>query len=304
MPTNYQAQVKMTPKTKANRVAGDSVALTPSLSNDAVAKQANSPILRGPQKFLDYPTSEIKGATNEPTKGSLLVRKQGSRTAAVTYAVAKRLFDLVLGSVLFLIAVPIVLIAALAIRVNTPGSPFFFQTRLGKNGKPFKIFKLRGMYIDARARFPTYYDYSKKQDLEFCFHHEEDPRVTRAGKFIRKTSIDELPICGMSFWATYRSWAPAPRSRKFWSCMGRTAMNIYRSSLESRVFPRVTGRDRLTKRETIEFDLDYIRRRSFSLDFKILWRTFSWRRITTRRILMSCRRLLPRAQRRIPSCEY
>jgi lipopolysaccharide/colanic/teichoic acid biosynthesis glycosyltransferase len=274
MPTNYQAQVKMTPKTKANRVVADSVALAPSLSNDAIAKQANSPRLRGPQKILDYPASELKSATNEPAKGSPFVRKQGSRTAAVTYALAKRLFDLVLGFVLFLIAVPIVLIAALAIRVNTPGSPFFFQTRLGKNGKPFKIFKLRGMYIDARTRFPTYYDYSKKQDLEFCFHHEEDPRVTRAGKFIRKTSIDELPNLWNVVLGDMSLVGPRPEIPEVMALYGPYRDEYLSVKPGVTCLSKCTGRDRLTKRETIEFDLDYIRRRSFSLDFKILWQTF------------------------------
>ena len=274
MPTNYQAQVKMTPKTKANRVVGDSVALAPSLSNDAIAKQANSPRLRGPQRILDYPASESKSATNEPAKGSPFVYKQGSRTAAVTYALAKRLFDLVLGFVLFLIAVPIVLIAALAIRVNTPGSPFFFQTRLGKNGKPFKIFKLRGMYIDARTRFPTYYDYSKKQDLEFCFHHEEDPRVTRAGKFIRKTSIDELPNLWNVVLGDMSLVGPRPEIPEVMALYGPYRDEYLSVKPGVTCLSKCTGRDRLTKRETIEFDLGYIRRRSFSLDFKILWQTF------------------------------
>src|SRR6202030_1402 len=91
------------------------------------------------------------------------------------------------------VAIPIILIAAIVIRIETKGSPFFVQTRLGQGGRPFKIFKLRGMFIDARTRFASYYDYSRHRDLEFCFHHEEDPRVTRAGRLIRRTSIDELP---------------------------------------------------------------------------------------------------------------
>ncbi|MDP9082794.1 MAG: sugar transferase, partial [Pseudomonadota bacterium] len=115
------------------------------------------------------------------------------RGDSVVYVVGKRVFDLVLGLCLLLGAVPFILTAAIAIRLETKGSPFFVQTRLGRHGRPFKIFKLRGMFIDARTRFASFYDYSKHKDLEFCFHHEQDPRVTRAGRFIRKTSIDELP---------------------------------------------------------------------------------------------------------------
>jgi lipopolysaccharide/colanic/teichoic acid biosynthesis glycosyltransferase len=274
MPTNYQAQVKMTPKTKASRVARDSVALAPSLSNDAIAKPVGPIGLRGSQNFRSYSAGELQSATREPANVPHPTLGRKKRAVAFAYAVVKRVFDLVLGSVLFVISVPIVLIAATAIRVNTPGSPFFFQTRLGKNGKPFKIFKLRGMYIDARARFPTYYDYSKKQDLEFCFHHEEDPRVTRAGKFIRRTSIDELPNLWNVVLGDMSLVGPRPEIPEVLALYGPYREQYLSVKPGVTCLSKCTGRDRLTKRETIEFDLDYIRRRSFSLDFRILWRTF------------------------------
>jgi lipopolysaccharide/colanic/teichoic acid biosynthesis glycosyltransferase len=190
------------------------------------------------------------------------------------YALSKRAFDLVVGSIMLVVAIPIILIAAVAIRVNTPGSPFFVQTRLGTNGRPFKIFKLRGMYIDARARFPTYYDYSAKQNLEFCFHHEEDPRVTRAGRFIRKTSIDELPNLWNVVLGDMSLVGPRPEIPEVLALYGPHRDEYLSVKPGVTCLSKVTGRDRLTKRETIEFDLDYIRRRSFSLDWKILWRTF------------------------------
>jgi len=274
MPTNFQAQVKMTPKTKATCVARDSVALAPNLSIAAVEKQANPNKLRGPQNFLDYSSSGTKNTVSEATNASRFAGGPRSRTAAIAYAVVKRAFDLVLGSVLFVVALPIVLIAAAAIRVNTPGSPFFFQTRLGKNGKPFKIFKLRGMYIDARTRFPAYYDYSAKQDLEFFFHHEEDPRVTRAGKFIRRTSIDELPNLWNVVLGDMSLVGPRPEIPEVMALYGSYRDEYLSVKPGVTCLSKCTGRDRLTKRETIEFDLDYIRRRSFSLDWKVLWRTF------------------------------
>ncbi len=105
----------------------------------------------------------------------------------------KRSFDVVLGLVLLLIATPIILVAALAIRLETKGSPFFIQTRLGKNGRPFRIVKLRGMFIDAPHAFRELLRLLQPPELGVLLHHEDDPRVTRAGNFIRKTSIDELP---------------------------------------------------------------------------------------------------------------
>lgn len=191
-----------------------------------------------------------------------------------TYDAAKRVFDFVGGLALLMVAAPIILIAAVAIRLESKGSPFFVQTRLGKNGRPFKIFKLRGMFIDAKARFPDYYDYSNRQDLDFYFHHEFDPRVTRAGNFIRRTSIDELP----NFWNVVAGdlslVGPRPEIPEVLALYGAYREEYLSVKPGVTCLSKCTGRDRLTKRETIEYDLDYVRRRSFKLDLQILWRTF------------------------------
>jgi lipopolysaccharide/colanic/teichoic acid biosynthesis glycosyltransferase len=268
MPTNNQAQVKMSAKLKASHVHTDGVAFAPGLGKESTSKQGSPLPRRDGHKFANFLPYDANGIPPSRRIGAR------ARVAAILYAGAKRVFDLTLGLLLLLIAMPVVLIAAVAIRINTPGSPFFFQTRLGKNGKPFKIFKLRGMYIDARERYPTYYDYSKKRDLEFCFHHEEDPRVTRAGKLIRKTSIDELPNLWNVVLGQMSLVGPRPEIPEVLALYG-----VYRDEYLSvkpgiTCLSKCTGRDRLTKRETIEFDLDYIRRRSFKADLSILWRTF------------------------------
>jgi len=270
MPTNYRAQVKMTPKQQASRARRDAVAVASALQDDPVVDRARSLPLRSPHIVVREPKNDTFEQANAPISSS----GRRSRARAIAYAVSKRAFDLVLGSVLLVIAIPIIAIAAAAIRVDTPGSPFFVQTRLGTKGRPFKIFKLRGMYIDARDRFPIYYDYSAKRDLEFCFHHEEDPRVTRAGRFIRKTSIDELPNLWNVVLGDMSLVGPRPEIPDVLALYGPHRHEYLSVKPGVTCLSKVTGRDRLTKRETIEFDLDYIRRRSFSLDWKILWRTF------------------------------
>ena len=80
---------------------------------------------------------------------------------------------------------------ALAIRLDSPGPIFFAQTRIGKNGRRFKIYKFRSMYIDAEERKKELASQNEMQGL--MFKMENDPRITKVGKFIRKTSIDELP---------------------------------------------------------------------------------------------------------------
>jgi lipopolysaccharide/colanic/teichoic acid biosynthesis glycosyltransferase len=130
------------------------------------------------------------------------------------------------------------------------------------------------MYIDARERFPTFYDYSKKQDLEFCFHHEEDPRVTRAGKFIRKTSIDELPNLWNVVLGDMSLVGPRPEIPEVLALYGAYKDEYLSVKPGVTCLSKCTGRDRLTKRETVEFDLEYIRHRTFLYDLQILWRTF------------------------------
>jgi lipopolysaccharide/colanic/teichoic acid biosynthesis glycosyltransferase len=211
---------------------------------------------------------------SESKNEARFIRTPTGGTVRFVYEPLKRLFDLVLGTVLLIITFPMILIAATAIRIESTGSPFFVQTRLGKNGRPFRIIKLRGMYADARIRYPTYYDYSAKQNLDFCFHHEIDPRVTRAGRFIRRTSIDELPNLWNVVLGDMSLVGPRPEIPEVLALYGSYRDEYLSVKPGVTCLSKCTGRDRLTKRETIDFDIDYIRKRSFALDLGILWRTF------------------------------
>ncbi len=103
----------------------------------------------------------------------------------------KRLFDIIGGFVGLVLTGIITLFLAPAIKIDSPGPVFFSQTRIGKNGRRFKIYKFRSMYVDAEER---------KKELEaqnevkgLMFKMENDPRITKVGAFIRKTSLDEFP---------------------------------------------------------------------------------------------------------------
>jgi lipopolysaccharide/colanic/teichoic acid biosynthesis glycosyltransferase len=196
------------------------------------------------------------------------------RSNDVPYRVTKRLFDLIVGSVLLVVALPIILVAATLIRLESSGSPFFFQTRLGRRGTPFRIFKLRGMYIDARERYPELYDYSHNRDLDFHFHYSSDPRVTKIGRLLRRTSIDELP----NFWnvvvGDMSLVGPRPEIPDMLARYGphRDEYLSVKPGVTCR--SKITGRDALTKRESVELDLQYIRNRGLLEDLSILWKTF------------------------------
>jgi lipopolysaccharide/colanic/teichoic acid biosynthesis glycosyltransferase len=191
------------------------------------------------------------------------------------YIVVKRGFDFVFGSILFIFSLPIIVIFAILIKLESKGSPFFFQTRVGLNGKPFRIFKLRGMYIDSRERFPSLYDYSENKSLDFHFHYVDDPRVTKVGRYIRKLSIDELP----NFWNVVMGdmslVGPRPEIPEVLNMYGdhKTEYLSVKPGVTCR--SKVSGRDILTKSQTILLDIDYIRNRSFREDVIILIKTFS-----------------------------
>jgi lipopolysaccharide/colanic/teichoic acid biosynthesis glycosyltransferase len=263
MPTKYQAQVKMTAKAKPSQLRSEAMAQPASLHDATVAKRSSVELVRP----LQSTSRSVQEARSDQSVEPVPTQK-------LTYEIGKRCFDIVGGFLLLMVAIPIILVAAAIIRLETKGSPFFIQTRLGKNGKPFKIFKLRGMFIDAKTRFASYYDYSGHRDLEFCFHHEDDPRVTRAGKLIRKTSIDELPNLWNVVLGDMSLVGPRPEIPEVLRLYGSYREAYLSVKPGITCLSKCTGRDTLTKRETIEFDLGYIRRRTFTLDLVILWRTF------------------------------
>lgn len=265
----YQAQVTMTTEAKPSHAAREEATLGAAARLEAVTHREKLARVVPRKPHVSPPESYL----NEASFASEF-RESKVRTPGRFYSSFKRLYDLTLGSVLLIIATPVILFAALAIRLETKGSPFFIQTRLGLRGKPFRIVKLRGMFIDARTRFASYYDYSQHKDLEFCFHHEDDPRVTRTGRFIRCTSIDELPNLWNVVLGDMSLVGPRPEIPEVLALYGPYRDQYLSVKPGVTCLSKCTGRDMLTKRETIEYDLRYIDERSFGSDLKILWRTF------------------------------
>jgi len=189
------------------------------------------------------------------------------------YLVIKRLLDIVLGGLLLLVSLPIILLAALAIRLETKGNPFFFQRRLGLGGKPFCIVKLRGMYKDARIRFAEYYDYARHGSLNFHFHPKEDPRITRVGAFIRRTSIDELPNFFNVVLGQMTLVGPRPEVPEMLDLYGDYKAPYLSIKPGVTCISKISGRDSLSKKQSIELDLGYLDKMGPACDFNILWRT-------------------------------
>ncbi|MBD5531502.1 MAG: sugar transferase [Lachnospiraceae bacterium] len=184
----------------------------------------------------------------------------------------KRLIDIAGSLVGLLITLVLLPFVALAIKLDSKGPVFFAQTRIGKNGRRFKIYKFRSMYVDAEARKKELEAQNEVQGL--MFKMENDPRITRVGHFLRKTSIDELPqfynilIGDMSLVGTrpptedeFEQYTPYYRRRL---CMTPGLTGLW----------QVSGRSDVQNfDDVVKYDLHYIDYWSLSLDFKILVQT-------------------------------
>ena len=190
------------------------------------------------------------------------------------YMLAKRFLDITISLLAIIIFLPIILIFIIAIRLESKGPAVFKQRRIGLCGKPFTIYKLRGMYIDAKERFPELYDYTKKEGLDFYFHEHEDPRITKIGKFIRRTSIDELPNFINVLIGDMSLVGPRPEIPE--------VLPLYKENLNKYLsvkpgitcFSKAKLRDAADKEKTLTMDLEYIDTMSLSIDIKVLWLTF------------------------------
>nr|WP_297706571.1 sugar transferase [uncultured Butyrivibrio sp.] len=184
----------------------------------------------------------------------------------------KRIFDIIGGFVGLILTGIITLFLAPAIKLDSPGPVFFSQTRIGKNGRRFKIYKFRSMYIDAEERKKELMAQNEMSGL--MFKMEDDPRVTKVGKFIRKTSLDEFPqflnvLKGdMSLVGTR-----PPTENEF-----KEYNEHYRRRLS--MTPGLTGMWQISGRsdiqdfdEVVKLDLKYIDNWSLTEDFVILLKT-------------------------------
>jgi len=106
----------------------------------------------------------------------------------------KKTFDLVVGILMLPVLLPLIAVISLVIKLDSPGPVFYTQPRVGRNGRTFRIIKFRSMYRDAADRLKNLLaNENLRREWESSYKLKDDPRITRVGKFLRKTSLDELP---------------------------------------------------------------------------------------------------------------
>jgi lipopolysaccharide/colanic/teichoic acid biosynthesis glycosyltransferase len=183
----------------------------------------------------------------------------------------KRVLDLALASLGLLATMPLWLVIVVAIRLDSPGRAIFVQERVGIHGRRFRFYKFRSMYADAENRVAELQ--SSNEVSGPVFKMRADPRVTRVGSLLRRTSLDELPQLLNVLKGEMSLVGPRPPLPK--------EVEQYRPSDAIRLSVKpgltclwqISGRSTVGFDEWMEFDRDYIRRMSLQVDLGILLRT-------------------------------
>lgn len=201
--------------------------------------------------------------------------REGSRLAAGFYArTGKRAFDIGFALLLLPVLVPVILVLWSAVRCDG-GAGFFGHARIGRNGKPFRCWKLRSMVPDAEARLQAHLDADPAAGAEWRRSHKlsDDPRVSRLGRVLRKTSLDELPQIWNVLKGEMSFVGPRPIVNRELARYGSSAPAYLAQKPGITGLWQVSGRNDISYDERVALDVAYLTRRSFLKDLKIIAKT-------------------------------
>ena len=206
----------------------------------------------------------------EDFEGLPLIRL-GEPVMAPFQQLIKRGFDLVAGGLLLLLALPVMLLVALLIKLDSPGAAFYFSERVGQNGRIFKMWKFRSMVSGAHHRREEVVTYTP--DGRPIHKQPDDPRVTKIGKIIRQTSLDELPQLFNVIKGEMSLIGPRPEMP--WLVEMYEPWQYKRFSVPQGMtgWWQVNGRSDKPMHFHVEEDLYYIQNYSLLLDLIIIWKT-------------------------------
>lgn len=249
------------------------VIVATSLPMEAIRRVAECCFDHGAALYAVPPVTELTDCRAEPMRmGSCALIRLHPARLEVPALLLKRAFDLVIATLMLVVAVPLMAIIAIAIKLDSPGPVFFRAQRVGLGGQLFSMWKFRSMYVDAEEQ---------EKDLAHLniypggtFKVRDDPRVTRVGRILRRTSLDELPQLFNVLQGEMSLVGPRPA---LVSDLARYEPHHFE---RLSVIPGMTGawqvggRNLITDFETIfSLDRSYIRRWSLLLDVKIMLRT-------------------------------
>lgn len=188
------------------------------------------------------------------------------------YTFLKRCLDIIVSLITVILLMPVLIITAIAIKVDSKGKVIFVQQRVGYNGKKFKMYKFRSMVSNAEELKAGLLD--KNEMSGPMFKMKDDPRITKVGKFIRKTSIDELPQIlnvlkgDMSFVGPRPSLPSEVENFEPWM-MERLSVKPGLTC-----YWQVSGRNDIDFEDWMKLDIKYVKERNLLVDAKLLLKTF------------------------------
>ena len=190
------------------------------------------------------------------------------------YWFIKRLQDIFFSALALIVLWPVMLITAIVILIDSPGaSPIYYQDRVGRDGKVFRFYKFRSMIPNADKKLDDLLQYNEMQGPAFKI--KDDPRITKVGRFIRKTSIDELPQLWNILKGDMSIVGPRPPLPREVAQYDDYQMQRLHITPGLTCFWQIQPhRNDLTFDEWLELDLKYIQERSFLTDWKIILATF------------------------------
>ena len=219
---------------------------------------------------LDGLLKELSSRVHGSTRKSIRL-KAWKFTVRASYAV-KRLMDIVGSAIGMILLSPVYLAIAAAVKFTSPGPIIFSQIRVGRYGRHFKFYKFRSMRVDAEAQKAELLAQNESKD-GVIFKMKDDPRITKVGKFLRRTSLDELPQLWNVFIGDMSLVGPRPPVPK----------EVEEYTLEDRkrldVIPGITclwqikGRSEIPFHEQVRLDKEYILAPSVWKDIVILFKT-------------------------------
>lgn len=174
----------------------------------------------------------------------------------------KRFSDIIFSFLILLISSPLLIICAIAIKVESIGPVFFIHERTGLNGKNFKMFKFRGMIDNALKYGPE-------------LTQENDPRLTKMGKFLRRTSIDEIPNFINVLLGDMSIVGPRPEMPSLTQSYNNEQRKIFKFKPGVTGYSQINGRQRMTPEQRVQMELNYYDNADFLSDLKICFKTIN-----------------------------
>ncbi len=215
-------------------------------------------------------SSDVKTVCTEEKHGATEYSTYSSHKKS--YRITKRVLDIIISAIGLILTLIPMAIVALLIRLESPGSPVYIHHRMGKNGKDLPLLKFRSMYKDADRMFQSFTE-EQKAEWEKNFKLENDPRITKVGKFLRKSSMDELPQLINVLKGELSIVGPRPIVAKELEKYGEDKEKFLS------VIPGLTGywqayaRNDCSYEQRIEMELNYVENANFWWDIKIMFVT-------------------------------